>query len=106
MQARLHAARPALSHRVRNSAVRVCSTDEDHNPSVRPVLYPLMACITVCLSCLEELSLDLGNLDTTEQDASPSILAPLAGLPHLARLSVEYPDAADIPVLQVGPAGG
>ena len=112
MQARLHAARPALCHRVQSAAVRVCWSDTDDDDdeddsSMRPALYPLVACMAMCLPRLEELSLDLdlGNLKYTDQEAFPSILAPLAGLPHLARLSVLYPGGADIQVFQAGQGG-
>ena len=109
MQARLHAARPALCHRVRYAAVRAycgdAPDDPEVDPSVPPALYPLVACVTVCLPRLEELFLDL---DVAEQKVYPiSILALLAGLPHLERLSVSYPTgAADIEVFQAGPAAG
>ena len=113
VQVRLHAARPALSHRVRSAAVRVHVPEGDATaaaePSAPPVLYyPLMACMAMCLSCLEELSLELGGLEYYSdegEEACPSVLAPLAGLPHLARLSVSYPGGAGIEVFQAGLGG-
>ena len=107
MQARLHAARPALSRRVRSTVVLVYwGDDTDDNRSARPALYPLMACVAMCLPRLEELSLHMGNVKYTDQEAFPSVLAPLACLSHLARLSVMYPTGysrgADMKVLQAG----
>ena len=104
MQARLHAARAVLSRRARSAAVHV--QDGIHGgaePTVQPSLYPLVACMAMCLSCLEELSLDLGGVWYDEQEAYPSILAPLACVPHLARLSVSYPSRAGIDSVQAGP---
>ena len=108
MQARLHAARPALCNRVQSAAVRVHWDDIDNDVDeslARPALYPLVACMAMCLSRLEQLGLDLGNLEYSDQEAYSSILAPLAGLPHLARLSVAYPAGADIEVFQARPGG-
>ena len=106
LQTRLHAARPDLSFRAQSAAVRVhggdCAAAELPAP---PELYPLLACMVTCLSRLEELSLDLGKFAYHDQKACPSILAPLAGLPHLARLRVSYPGGADIEVFQVGLGG-
>ena len=94
MQACLHAARPALSRRARSAAVHVNGEHFDADASVLPALYPLVACMAVCLPCLEELSLDLGErlCYDEEEESHPSVFALLAGsLPHLARLSVSYP---------------
>ena len=45
MQARLHAARPALSRRVRSLAVNMHGGDsEEAEPSALLGLYPLLAC--------------------------------------------------------------
>ena len=78
-------------------------------PSAPLELYPLVACMAVCLPRLEELSLDKqGRFKYHDQTACPSILAPLAGLPRLARLSVSYPGYpgdTDIEVFQAGPGG-
>ena len=106
MQVRLHAARPALSHRVRSASVRVHGgTASDF--TTLPALYPLVACMAMCLPRLEEMSLDLGTSWHKRQlQPFPSILAPLDGLPHLSCLRVSYPGAVDITIVQAGPAGG
>ena len=105
MQVRLHAARPALSQRARSASVRV-NGGHDAKPSALPELYLLVSCMATCLPRLEELSLDLGEIwYHIESGAYSSILAPLAGLPHLARLSVKYPGrgCADIAHYQASP---
>ena len=78
----------------------------DEEPSVRPELSPLVACVATCLPHLEELSLDMGGLwCRMKGDAYPSILASLAGLPHLATLSIAYPGRVTIDVFQAGSGG-
>ena len=69
---------------------------------VLPELYMLTACMTMCLPHLEELSLDLGKLCFEREPHPISMLAPLAGLPHLARLSVAHPGGAAIEMFQAG----
>ena len=106
VQVRLHAARTALSHRARSTALRVHGVENSAKPSLLSELHLLAACMATCLPRLEELSLDLGKRMWYIYDMQfeyPSILAPLAGLPHLATLSVAYPGRANIKVFQAGP---
>ena len=78
---------------------------ETDDASLYP-LYPVVACMAVCLPRLEELSLEMRTSSHERQaQPNPSVLAPLAFLPHLARLSVAYPGGAHMTIFQAGLAG-